>query len=571
MNDTADKGASFSLFNRASGNGDAGESQLGYTFVLDSGHTNFGRFSSGEEITADGAAGKERCYYDYKKDIPQRILQMQRLYRYGNNSFRLKCANFYTQGKFMEDYEDNAPWDGKYLHYFPTYHDLNLRQLRGYFTWRTYLRRGEFRPIAASLAYIYLYELLCGIGTGSPEDALQKMNAFEKGFLDSGIGDPGMRKNLRRWKLDYCVLHNLPAETARSCADPSVLLKDKSLAVLRDPGEHSDEQVFNALCCYEGKRLPQSPVLKKDRTKGVHLFAAVWRHAAEHYGGHGTDSLFASMFGRPGVFEWHPLANTIHREDPAQNGTVYTLDASRSYRYYDGVWTEKRYEPLFFDRKKLRSFLRGTDCALRKILKTGHYLQEKEDEAWVKPFVTEAIAADEETEKRKRIERVSIDISQLEHIRLDADITRDSLLTEVEAEGAAEGPGREEKLKEAEAAGGEETGETAVNPCPDGTQPGNVITQQKEKSCENLRPESVTQAQSVELSSLFISVLRKLLRGESPDSVLKSAHVLPSVAADQINDALFDEIGDTVLFCEGDTIELVEDYREDVEKIILIQ
>ena len=130
--------------------------------------------------------------------VPQKIREMIRLYEYRGESIEEKCRNFYRQGKFMEDYADDAPWTGEYRRYFTTYHDLHLPQLRGYFTWRTALRRGEFRPIAASLAYMYVYELLCGIGASSPEDSLHKMQEFEKGFLDSGIGDSFMRRNLHQ-------------------------------------------------------------------------------------------------------------------------------------------------------------------------------------------------------------------------------------------------------------------------------------------------------------------------------------------------------------------------------------
>ncbi|MCC6094056.1 MAG: TerB N-terminal domain-containing protein, partial [Eubacterium sp.] len=97
-----------------------------------------------------------------KPDIPQKILAMARLYEYGDGSLLNKAQNLYRQGKFMEDYEDHVPWNGTIHRYFTTYHDLNLRQLRGYFTWRTEVRKGRYKPIATSLAYLYIYELLCG-------------------------------------------------------------------------------------------------------------------------------------------------------------------------------------------------------------------------------------------------------------------------------------------------------------------------------------------------------------------------------------------------------------------------
>lgn len=77
--------------------------------------------------------------------IPQKIRDMMRLYEYQGESLEAKSRNFYRQGRFMEDYEDDASWTGEYRRYFTTYHDLHLPQLRGYFTWRTTLRKGDRR------------------------------------------------------------------------------------------------------------------------------------------------------------------------------------------------------------------------------------------------------------------------------------------------------------------------------------------------------------------------------------------------------------------------------------------
>ena len=43
---------------------------------------------------------------------------------------------------------------------------------------------------------------------------------------------------------------------------------------------------------------------------------------------------------------------------------------------------------------------------------------------------------------------------------------------------------------------------------------------------------------------------------------------MPSIAADAINEALFDEIGDTVLECDQDALSLIEDYREDISHLL---
>jgi hypothetical protein len=172
---------------------------------------------------------------------------MMQLYEYRSSSFEDKCRNFVRQGKFMEDYEDDAPWNSEVKRYFATYHDLNLNQLRGYFAWRTRVRRGEFHPITMSLAYMYIYELLNMIGVKTPQDAIRKMREFEKGFLDSGIGDRSMRENLHRWIIEFSVLSSSTTEEVLSLIDPVLIERDRQLMVLRKPSEHSDEECSRPL------------------------------------------------------------------------------------------------------------------------------------------------------------------------------------------------------------------------------------------------------------------------------------------------------------------------------------
>ena len=125
-----------------------------------------------------GAAGDK-----VKDNTPERIRQMRRLYEYGVETPEEKARNFCRQGKYMEDYEDDAP-PQPFFSYFPTYHDMNMKQLRGYFAWRTQIRKGERPPISGSAAYVYVYELLNGIGAASPEESIRKLKEFESWFPD---------------------------------------------------------------------------------------------------------------------------------------------------------------------------------------------------------------------------------------------------------------------------------------------------------------------------------------------------------------------------------------------------
>jgi hypothetical protein len=65
-----------------------------------------------------------------------------------------------------------------------------------------------------------------------------------------------------------------------------------------------------------------------------------------------------------------------------------------------------------------------------------------------------------------------------------------------------------------------------------------------------------------------VQILRALLEERDAAEILKAHHLMPSMTADAINEALFDEIGDTVLLCEEDQLLLVDDYMEELEQIL---
>ncbi|MBR5720865.1 MAG: hypothetical protein IKX78_00105, partial [Clostridia bacterium] len=83
-------------------------------------------------------------------------------------------------------------------------------------------------------------------------------------------------------------------------------------------------------------------------------------------------------------------------------------------------------------------------------------------------------------------------------------------------------------------------------------------------------PEPMTDPEEsdIPLNETQIKILRLLLSGKEVSGILKSSHLMPSVAADSINEALFDGIGDTVLLCENGVLALVDDYIDDLERLL---
>ncbi len=464
------------------------------------------------------------------QDVPEKLRDMIYLYEYGDGSLANKARNFYRQGKYMEDYEDDAPWSGEYQRYFTTYHDLNVRQLRGYFTWRTSVRKGEYRPIAISLAYMYLYELLCGIGVDSPEDTLCKIRTFEEKYLDAGFGDQGMRRNLRKWCLEYAVLHDFSREMVLQYVDPLVLEKDSALAVLKKPKDHTEHEVFSALSFFAGKKLKASPVLKKNQSKGEHLFSELWRYLSEHYKADGR-SIFTICFGRLQSYRWYPLSNAVYYEDLHQKDREFILNECRSYQLRNGIWKEKQYGQLNFNKEKFSAIIHGSDRYFRRYLKTGNYIKVRQEEDWVTPYVEAVLREDRRADTGATQPEVDIDFSGLERIRLDSIVTRDSLLTE----------------------------EEIIND-EDSTVKVTEATVDYEMSVSEMSSGNI----STGLDALHFQILSDLLAGRSAERRINDERLMPSVVTDTINEALFEEIGDNILECDGNQISLVEDYREDI-------
>ena len=463
--------------------------------------------------TPIGASQKSKTY-----DVPEAIAQMLDLYTFDHGSYRQQCLNFYRQGKLMEMYEDNAPWHGEYRHYYPTYHDLNIPQLRGYFTWRTLIRRGEWQRTALSMAYIYIYELLNGIGVATPEASLEKMLEFEEKYIKKGLGDMYMGITLRRWMFEFAVINNMPPEKAMQCATQEIVKLDNALAALHSPASHCDRDVVNALCFISGQR-------KQVLDSVIHLVAETWRYALQHFRLDGKD-LFAYCFGEKKEYIWRPLANAIYYEQGNDEDAEYKLNECRSFRRCKNVWFECGYHEFHFKRAFIGAFLHQADLHVRRYLKTGHYLREKKGEEWALQYVNAVIDEDKRRREEKARPKIEIHLENLEDIRENAIRTRDSLLVD-------------EELEE----------------CP----PDALVSVEK-----NVAPLQESEPQlPIEKRILYL-----MLNGESPEELMKGSRLMPSIVADSINEAFFDEIGDNVVECDNDRLTLVEDYADDVRKLM---
>ena len=510
---------------------------------------NFSSFSNKHQVSSDvqytdTAIPQPGTVFSYPPDTPPKIREMMSLYQLGDGSFQMKCKNFYLQGKFMENYEDDYLWTGSFKRYFPTYHDLRIDQLRGYFTWRTELRKGQFRRISPSFAYIYIYELLNQIGTSSPEDSLDKLKEFETQYVRAGFGDDVMYNLLHKWMLEFSILYDIPPETARLLANPELVQTDESIEILRNPEVHSEEEIFHSLSQLSSTKIDNSPVIKSIKERGIHLFAEIWKYTLKNYRYNDRDVIFL-IFGEQRKLRFHPLGNAVYWERRQIPPKEYRLTPCRHYKYQDEIWTEFSYQSINFDKKYLNQLLHESDRRLRIYLKTGHPLKEKADEYWTVPYIDAVIESDRKAIIEASRPKVHIDFSELDQIRLDAINTRDSLLTEDEIE--------------------HEDPQPTIPDNPQEMMSGDH--QEMKLHAAPTEPVIEDSSSTIALDEVHARILKMLLDDEPCHEFITSQHLMISIVADTINEALFDEIGDNVIECDGNHLTLVEDYRDDVLRL----
>lgn len=470
-------------------------------------------------VYGDTAIPFSKSNYKPQHDqAPERIREMKHLYEYGRESFESKAKNFYAQAMFMSDYEDDFPWSLDLKCYFPTYHDLTTNQLRGYFTWRTQIRKGIFQPVSASAAYIYIYELLNGAGVSSPEDAIKKLKEFGSGYLDVGYGDSRMRSNLSRWMLEFAVINGLSEETVLDLSEQETVKRDHALSVLKNPDTYRFEDVFDALVFLGGRKIADSPVVKINPDRGKMLFAQAWKAALSYKSEDKT--LFHLCFGKKTTRRWYPLSNAVYYNIKPRD-CDYIVSDCRYYRCKGGIWTVTSYEKQHFNREILKDFLHEADALFRRYLKTGKYLQEKQSSEWAIPFINAAIQFDKKAIEEASKTKITISIADLDKIRADSEGTRDSLLVEEDTEEVFDEP----------------------------------------------KDERSDFQNNLSLDDVHIKILYALVEGKDTSKILENSHVMPSLAADHINEMLFDEIGDTVVLCENNKLAIVEDYIEDIRHL----
>jgi hypothetical protein len=548
---------------------------------------------------------------------PPRIAEMRKLEHAPEARTKPGAWLFFQQAKFMEDYEDDAPIRGVYSQYFPTYANMNDRQLRGYFTWRTAVRHGRecAQPASLSFVFVHLYELLMGIGIeleplGRPAGGL---SASERGFIaieyfceNQKETFPELARYQARWLRDYAVWHNLPKSYLAPYVDTAF---DLALIDLQEGlatwGEHvparprgkkapfaaagapnpSEERLFSALDALSTYR-PRVSRLYRERPDTLrHVSCAVVAELSRYFEKQRKAGLVETYFGSPIAMPYTMFMNAVFWAGEPHEDMVYEISPCSRYGCANGRWYHEGFQGARDKSAKLGHVLRVVDQRLREAIAYPHPLAAKDAPKYLDKIIAEKIADRLAWEKERERRAVRVDLSQLAGIRAAASATRESLLIDEEREEDA-APGEmavtvvataekptssaletssftsilfdlEESTAEAGLTSGIQAPEEA--PAPVAAVPGAV------EAPAATAPEPAAGTAPFGLTADELGLLQTLLEGARP-----TAAASLDMLVDGINEKLYDLLGDTAL--EFDLMSgmpvIIEDYEQDVREAI---
>lgn len=455
--------------------------------------------------------------------VPKEIKNMIDSYQYSLPGSVRREQNFYLQGKLMASYEDH--YDGKqsFLRYYPTYHDLTVGQARTYFTWRTKIRQNIYEKISDSYAYIYLYELLNGIGIKNPEEGLDKLITFNKNYAQKF--SPEMGAYLERWIRDYIIFYNI------NKANDTFFVKeqdnDKKYEQLLYPDQFSNHEVAENLIKLSNYKIRNCPLYKKSIEKFEYLLVLIW-HKILDLRNDGFD-FFTSYIAYKNQMTIQLFSAAVFNHELAPQTTSCEIDQIRKY-FYDkekDTWYCESYWGLTGQKSIMGNFLHEVDREIRLRFNLGRNLKPRKIEKHYLEAIRDGIKEYQIEEQKLNQPKIEFNLSQLSTIREDAAGTRDSLLTEEELQAE-----QEER---------EQIEETVVN------------DEQKDYGLN-----------SEEMATIIL-----LLKGKDLNKYLKEHHLMAAVIIDNINEKLFDEFGDNVIEFINDIPTVIEDYQEDLEDMFL--
>lgn len=387
-----------------------------------------------------------------------------------------------------------------------------------------------------------------------------------------------------------------PGGAAPALPNPAPPAQDASAKRRRKRGANAgggaynpaEERLFSSFDVLSSYR-PRVSRLYRDRPETLrHVCCSVVVQLARHYDAHRKSGLMESLFGSPLAMPYGMFYSAVFWSEQPHPDTTFELDAINRYTCARGRWYWEGYHGSHTKSTKLGAVLRATDQRLRAAIGYEHPLAEKTVPKYLAKIIDREIEARLAWEREQEARVIHVDLSQLAGIRAAASLTQEALLVDEEREERpAAGEASEgvpvSSSKDVESSGAADEGEAEGASEAAAGHARAMVTEQATLDLDTLPhvtpgpptrasqgtlepPTQTPQAEvgasaSLGLTPDELSLLRSLLAG-------KPAHAAQGTSmdmlADDINEKLFDLLGDTALEFDDAEPRLVEDYVGDV-------
>lgn len=452
-----------------------------------------------------------------EEKLPAPLKAARSLEKGAARMYQNRRSLFLNQAKLLEFYKDD--YEGGYISrcYYPTYDLLNNQELRSYFAWRTKVRNGDIQPSCSSFAYLYLYELINGIGTGTPVEGLHKMDDFAAAYKEY---ESSLMNYYANWRKSYIIYYNLSDSFLGGEEREG---EEAHMAVLDSAQEQTDDAVAAAVKQLAPGWLNRSKFYKTHQTDMDRVIVQVLRRMHQHYSARSKRTFSEQLFGSRETYPVDLFCHAVFCDPLRHENSRYYITDSHYYECRNGYWTETS---CFIDshkRRKLENLMKTIDASLRVALNDGKPIKSPSQLKWVTKVIEEEVAALLETQKQQEAaaKRVQIDYSALAQIRREAAITQDKLATEEEME---------------------EEEPPAVQPPP---------------------PQPETLPGDCPLDKTQYRLMQNLLYGGDTSWVQREGKMV-SVLLDSINEILYETFQDAVIEDE----QVVEDYIDELKEMV---
>ena len=456
--------------------------------------------------------------------VPQQIRQMRTISGYSTQGgMRTMESLFFQQAEFMEYYTDDFPENVPCSRTVPTYANMKNDELRAYFAWRTRWRAGQKPPAQTAFLLLVSYELLQLIGANGTEDAYTKL---EQLLADYGEAFPGFQRQLLSWLPDFAAYYRIPYR----CSDPREAAR---ITIVRHSG-HTDTELLEALSSFSKYHLTKSKRYLAAPEETAAVLHAVYAALLAYYAEQKNASFPAYLLGshrRAAHMMFDGAVFWFRRMPP--DGSV-RLSPLRTYHCSGGQWAVESFCTAP-DSARIGDFLRTFDSILRE--ESGYRTKLKaaplpDGDADV---IRTAIRSWYQEQARRNAPVITLDADELAAIRQAAAHTTDMLTLPEEPE--------------------------EMQPLPQHPAPAPL-------------PEAADQPDAslpdLPLSTPAAALLLCLLTGQSVQPLIDGGHML-SVLADEINEALYDQFGDSVIETDDAGMPaLIEDYTDDLKGLFAI-